>query len=71
MAQVAQLLDDQLGNNIDFVDINCGEWWTVGLLDFPGTHRGGGGGGLSVQMSTRPKSVRDSFDFVGLVDNWG
>lgn len=25
MAQVSQLLDEQLGDNIDFVDINCGE----------------------------------------------
>jgi hypothetical protein len=25
MSQVAQLLDEQLGDNIDFVDINCGE----------------------------------------------
>jgi hypothetical protein len=25
MSQVAQLLDEQLGNNIDFLDINCGE----------------------------------------------
>ena len=25
MAQIAQLLDEQLGDNIDFVDINCGK----------------------------------------------
>lgn len=29
MAQVAQLLDEQLGDNIDFVDINCGEALTA------------------------------------------
>jgi hypothetical protein len=30
MAQLAQLLDEQLGDNIDFVDINCGECSSAG-----------------------------------------
>jgi hypothetical protein len=34
MAQVSQLLDDTLGDNIDFVDINCGE----GLQGKGGVH---------------------------------
>ena len=39
MAQVAQLLDEQLGDNIDFVDINCGEAiTTLGVLTVGTTH---------------------------------
>lgn len=38
MAQVAQLLDEQLGDGIDFLDINCGRcsWHPLCVLTLSG-----------------------------------